>query len=113
MERGAGKQHLGDADEKLYYIKRRTSMWRYKSRTSQLGLLGFASPRNTRRSNRLLDMEVKEEKDLGLVEDVGKSRKSHHIARNKRSQHENHRRRPDYISSHDHRNLDGDGHEIH
>ncbi|PON41331.1 hypothetical protein TorRG33x02_338310 [Trema orientale] len=55
MERGAGKQHLGDADKKLYYIKRRTSI----------------------------------EPNTKTI-DAGPT-----------------------ISRHDHRNLDGDGHEKH
>ncbi|PON87408.1 hypothetical protein TorRG33x02_167610 [Trema orientale] len=69
------------ADE---HVEQVGSRWRYKSRTSQLGLLGFASPRNARRSRRLPKMEVKEEKELGLVEGIGKSGKRHHIARSKK-----------------------------
>ncbi|PON72255.1 hypothetical protein PanWU01x14_066460 [Parasponia andersonii] len=55
------------------------SRWRCKSGTSQLDLLGFTSPRNARSSRRQPEMEVREEKDLGLVEDIGKPRKRHHI----------------------------------
>ncbi|PON96708.1 hypothetical protein TorRG33x02_074120 [Trema orientale] len=55
------------------------SRWRCKSRTSQLDLLGSISPRNARRSRRQPEIEVREEKDLGLVEDIGKPRKRHHI----------------------------------
>ncbi|PON32041.1 hypothetical protein PanWU01x14_364770 [Parasponia andersonii] len=56
---------------------------RCKSRTSQLGLLGCASPRNVRRSRRRSEMEVREEKDLGLVEETGKPRKRRHSVRPK------------------------------
>ncbi|PON74830.1 hypothetical protein TorRG33x02_246040 [Trema orientale] len=56
---------------------------RCKSRTSQLGLLGCASPRNARRSRRRSEMEVREE-DLGLVEEIGKPRKKRHSVRSKK-----------------------------
>ncbi|PON93264.1 hypothetical protein TorRG33x02_108350 [Trema orientale] len=60
------------ADE---HVEQIGSRWQYKSRTSQLGLLGSASSRNTRRSKRLPEMEVREEKELGLVEGIRKPRK--------------------------------------
>ncbi|PON84138.1 hypothetical protein TorRG33x02_200360 [Trema orientale] len=69
------------ADE---HVEQVGSRWRYKSRTSQLGLLDSASPRNARRSRRLLEMEVRKEKELGLVEGIGKPGKRHHIARSKK-----------------------------
>ncbi|PON49074.1 hypothetical protein TorRG33x02_318750 [Trema orientale] len=58
--------------------------WRYKSRTSQLDLLGSALPRSARRSRRLPEIEVREETYLGLVKDIGKPGKRHHIARSKK-----------------------------
>ncbi|PON98859.1 hypothetical protein TorRG33x02_054740 [Trema orientale] len=69
------------ADE---HVEQVGSRWRYKSRTSQLGLLGSVSPWNARRSRRLPEMEVREEKKLGLVEGIRKSEKRHHIARSKK-----------------------------
>ncbi|PON99015.1 hypothetical protein TorRG33x02_052520 [Trema orientale] len=69
------------ADEPMKQVG---SRWRCKSRISQLGLLGSASPRNAKRSRRRPKMEAREEKDLGLVEDIGKPRKRHHIVRSKK-----------------------------
>ena len=57
---------------------------RCKSRTSQLGLLGCASPRNARRSRRRSELEVREDKDLGLVEEIGKPKKRRHSTRSKK-----------------------------
>ncbi|POO03086.1 hypothetical protein TorRG33x02_011470, partial [Trema orientale] len=57
------------------------SRWQCKSRISQLGLLDSSSPRNTRKSRRRSEIEVKEEKDLGFIEDIEKPRKMHHIIR--------------------------------
>lgn len=57
---------------------------RCKSRTSQLGLLGCASPRNVRRSRRRSELEVREEKELALVEEMGKPRKRRHSTRPKK-----------------------------
>ncbi|KAL6145090.1 PREDICTED: reticulon-like protein B17 [Fragaria vesca subsp. vesca] len=42
------------------------------SRASQMGSLGCASPRNTRRSRRRSEVESREDKDLGLGEEVVK-----------------------------------------
>lgn len=49
-----------------------------------MGLLSCASPRNTRRSRRRSEMEIREEKDLGLVEEVGKPRKRRQSGRSKK-----------------------------
>lgn len=48
---------------------------RCKSRGAQMGLLGCASPRNTRRSRRRSETEIREDKDSGLVEEIAKPRK--------------------------------------
>ncbi|XP_062020155.1 reticulon-like protein B17 [Rosa rugosa] len=45
------------------------------SRGSQMGSLGCASPRNTRRSRRRSEVEIREDKDLGLGEEIVKVRK--------------------------------------
>ncbi|XP_050382561.1 reticulon-like protein B17 [Argentina anserina] len=45
---------------------------RCKSRASQMGSLGCASPRITRRSRRRSEVEIREDKDLGLGEEVVK-----------------------------------------
>ncbi|PON68485.1 hypothetical protein TorRG33x02_262170 [Trema orientale] len=66
------------------HVEQVGSRWRYKSRTSQLDLLGSALPRSARRSRRLPEIEVREERDLGLVEDIGKAEKRHHIAQSKK-----------------------------
>lgn len=55
-----------------------------KSRVSQMGLLGCASPRNNRRLRRRSEVEMKEEKDPGLVEEIGKARKRRHSGRSKK-----------------------------
>jgi hypothetical protein len=55
-----------------------------KSRTTQMGLLGCASPRNARRSRRRSELEIREEKELGLVEEIGKPRKRRHSGRSKK-----------------------------
>ncbi|EXB44617.1 Reticulon-like protein [Morus notabilis] len=58
---------------------------RCRSRTAQLGLLGCASPRNTRRSRRRSELEAsREEKDLSLAEEFGKPRKRRHSVRVKK-----------------------------
>ncbi|KAL5573565.1 hypothetical protein UlMin_023162 [Ulmus minor] len=54
---------------------------RCKSRVAQTGLLGCASPRNARRSRRRSELEVREEKDSGLVEEIVKPRKRRHSTR--------------------------------
>ncbi|OAY34012.1 reticulon-like protein B17 [Manihot esculenta] len=58
---------------------------RCKSRAAQLGALGCASPRHSRRSRRRSEMESREEKDLiGLGEEIGKVRKRRHSGRSKK-----------------------------
>lgn len=57
---------------------------RHKSRSSQLAVLGCHSPRNNRRSRRRMEMEVREERDSGLVEEIGKARKKRHIVKSKK-----------------------------
>ncbi|OIW08353.1 hypothetical protein TanjilG_03029 [Lupinus angustifolius] len=52
---------------------------RCKSRGSQV-----ASPRNSRRSRRRGEIEIREEKDVGLVDEVGKQRKKRHSGRSKK-----------------------------
>ncbi|RDX71019.1 Reticulon-like protein B17, partial [Mucuna pruriens] len=52
---------------------------RCKSRAPQT-----ASPRNARKSRRRTELEIREEKDSGLVEEVGKPRKKRPIARTKK-----------------------------
>ncbi|KAJ1384641.1 Reticulon [Sesbania bispinosa] len=49
---------------------------RCKSRGAQMGVL--ASPRNSRRSRRRSELEGREEKEVGLVDEVGKQRKRRH-----------------------------------
>lgn len=49
-----------------------------------MGLLGCASPRNTRRSRRRMEQEIKEEKDLGVPEEVGRARKRRNSGRSKK-----------------------------
>ncbi|KAE8075974.1 hypothetical protein FH972_014652 [Carpinus fangiana] len=55
-----------------------------KSRTTPMGLLGCASPRNARRSRRRSELEIREEKELGLMEEIGKLRKRRHSGRSKK-----------------------------
>lgn len=58
---------------------------RCKTRTSQTGLSGCAaSPRNTRRLRRRSELEIREERDLGLVEEIGKPRKRRQSGRSKK-----------------------------
>ncbi|KAG7988176.1 hypothetical protein I3843_03G174200 [Carya illinoinensis] len=57
---------------------------RCKSRTAQMGLLGCASPRNARRSRRRSEIETREEKELGLMDEIGKPRKKRHSVRSKK-----------------------------
>lgn len=54
---------------------------RCKSRTTQMGLLGCASPRNIRRSRRRSEQEIREE---GLVEEIAKPRKRRQSGRTKK-----------------------------
>ena len=57
---------------------------RCKSRAAQMGLLGCASPRNSRRSRRRSEIEIREEKEPSLAEEVGKPRKRRHSGRSKK-----------------------------
>ncbi|KAK9284908.1 hypothetical protein L1049_024089 [Liquidambar formosana] len=57
---------------------------RCKNRGGQMGLLGCASPRNGRRTRRRVEPEIREEKDLGVVEEIGKARKRRHSGRSKK-----------------------------
>ncbi|KAI6697317.1 hypothetical protein NL676_017436 [Syzygium grande] len=50
---------------------------RCKRREGQAGLLGCASPRGNRRSRRRAEAEVREERDLGLLEEAVKQRRKH------------------------------------
>lgn len=55
---------------------------RCKSRGAQMGML--ASPRNSRRSRRRSELEIREEKDMVLVEEIGKPKKRRNSGRSKR-----------------------------
>ncbi|KAL7215920.1 hypothetical protein ACSBR1_027965 [Camellia fascicularis] len=57
---------------------------RCKNRNGSMGLLGCASPRNGRRSRRRLEPEIREERDLGMVEEMGKVKKRRHSGRSKK-----------------------------
>ena len=57
---------------------------RCKSRAAQMGLLGCASPRNSRRSRRRSEIEIREEKEPSLAEEIGKPRKRRHSGRSKK-----------------------------
>ncbi|KAK2990104.1 hypothetical protein RJ640_028744, partial [Escallonia rubra] len=57
---------------------------RCKARTSAVALQGCASPRNNRRSRRRLEAEIREERDLGPVEDLVKPRKRRNVGRPKK-----------------------------
>lgn len=58
---------------------------RCKNRNGNVGLAGCASPRNSRRLRRRLEQEIREEKDLVLVEELGhKPRKRRNSGRSKK-----------------------------
>lgn len=57
---------------------------RCKSRTAQTGVLGCVSPRNVRRSRRRSELEIREEKELGLAEETVKPRKKRISGRSKK-----------------------------
>uniref|UniRef100_A0A2N9I729 Reticulon domain-containing protein n=1 Tax=Fagus sylvatica TaxID=28930 RepID=A0A2N9I729_FAGSY len=57
---------------------------RCKSRAAQMGLLGCASPRNSRRTRRRSELEIREEKEPSLMEEMGKPRKRRHSGRPKK-----------------------------
>lgn len=65
-------------------VEAAASRRRCKSRTAQMGLLGCASPRNARRSRRRSEIEIREEKELGLMDEIGKPRKKRHSVRSKK-----------------------------
>ncbi|CAK7322717.1 unnamed protein product [Dovyalis caffra] len=66
-------------------LEQNGSRRRGKSRGSQNGSLGCASPRSSRRLRRRLEVESREERDLiGLVDEVGKVRKRRHSGRSKK-----------------------------
>ncbi|MBA0787957.1 hypothetical protein Gotri_028100 [Gossypium trilobum] len=55
-----------------------------KSRASQTGVLGCGTPRNSRRSRRRMEMELREDRDLVLGEEMGKPRKRRHSGKSKK-----------------------------
>ena len=55
---------------------------RCKTRGAQVGML--ASPRNSRRSRRRSEMEIREDRETGLVEEVVKPRKRRNSGRSKK-----------------------------
>ena len=57
---------------------------RCKTRTSQMGALGCASPRNARRTRRRVEQDLREDKDFVMAEDTGKVRKRRHSGRSKK-----------------------------
>jgi hypothetical protein len=66
-------------------LEQNGSRRRCKSRGSQMGSLGCASPRSNRRLRRRLEVESREERDLiGFVDEVGKVRKRRHSGRSKK-----------------------------
>ncbi|KAH8484481.1 hypothetical protein H0E87_028814 [Populus deltoides] len=66
-------------------LEQNGSRRRCKSRGSQMGSLGCASPRSNRRLRRRLEVESREERDLiGFVDEVGKLRKRRHSGRSKK-----------------------------
>ncbi|GMG98565.1 hypothetical protein Nepgr_000405 [Nepenthes gracilis] len=54
---------------------------RCKARISAVGLLGCASPRNSRRSRRRFEQEAREERDFGMGDEVVKPRKRRNSGR--------------------------------
>ncbi|KAJ6958996.1 hypothetical protein D5086_029997 [Populus alba] len=66
-------------------LEQNGSRRRCKSRGSQMGSLGCASPRSNRRLRRRLEVESREERDLiGFVDEVGKVRKRRQSGRSKK-----------------------------
>lgn len=58
---------------------------RYKTRGAQMGISGCGSPRNNRRLKRRSEIEImREERDIGFVDEVGKPRKKRHSVRSKK-----------------------------
>ncbi|XVF66785.1 hypothetical protein PTKIN_Ptkin10aG0065900 [Pterospermum kingtungense] len=54
------------------------------TRAAQMAILGCASPRNNRRSRRRMEMELREDRDLGLGEEIVKPRKRRHSGKSKK-----------------------------
>lgn len=52
---------------------------RHKSRNGAVG-----SPKNVRRSRRRFEQEIREDRDLGVLEDLGKPRKRRNSGRSKK-----------------------------
>lgn len=71
----ADKLELVDDGVELNGVRRRR-----RSRNSAIG----ASPRNNRRSRRRLEQEMREERDLGLVEEVVRPRKKRNNGKSKK-----------------------------
>ncbi|KAL9340002.1 hypothetical protein Peur_066221 [Populus x canadensis] len=81
------RTRLADRDEMPEEggLEQNGSRRRCKTRGSQTGSLGCASPRSNRRLRRRLEVESREERDLiGLVDEVGKVRKRRHSGRSKK-----------------------------
>ncbi|KAJ0112343.1 hypothetical protein Patl1_02318 [Pistacia atlantica] len=58
---------------------------RCKTRGAQMGISGCGSPRNNRRLRRRSEIEImREERDIGLVDEIGKLRKRRHSVRSKK-----------------------------
>ncbi|XP_059659810.1 reticulon-like protein B17 [Cornus florida] len=57
---------------------------RHRTRNGATGVLGCASPRGARRSRKRLEQEIREEKDLGMAEEMPKARKRRHSGRPKK-----------------------------
>ncbi|GFS41299.1 reticulon family protein [Actinidia rufa] len=55
-----------------------------KNRNGSTGNLACGSPRNNRRSRRRLEPEIREEIEVGVVEEMGKVRKRRHSGRSKK-----------------------------
>ncbi|KAL8130052.1 hypothetical protein V2J09_019207 [Rumex salicifolius] len=63
---------------------------RCRAKTSSIGLLGCASPRNSRRSRRRLEVDVREEREIGsaiaTADDVAKLRRKRHSGKSSRKE---------------------------
>ncbi|XP_021894331.1 reticulon-like protein B17 isoform X2 [Carica papaya] len=57
---------------------------RCKNRGTQMALMGCASPRNNRRSRRRSELEVREDRELGVAEEIRKVRKRRQSVRSKK-----------------------------
>ncbi|KAL7000437.1 hypothetical protein U1Q18_001587, partial [Sarracenia purpurea var. burkii] len=65
-------------------VESTASRRRCKNRNGSAGLSVCASPRNCRRMRRRLEAEIREERDLGMPEEMGKVRKRRHSGRSKK-----------------------------